>query len=106
MTGTIANLLKSRSLAAVRATPGLSRGDLRVVEWLAGELQPGETVVHRNWSQMKRDLSLPQYAAGLHLTALHRKGLVRERIRTGPSHRFPLDIPLPKPKAEPFASSY
>jgi hypothetical protein len=105
---TVANLHKSRWLTAVRATPGLSRGNLRVAEWLAGELQPGETVVHRNWSQMKKELDLPQHAAGVHLTNLGRKGLVGERIRTGPSHLqgFPLDIPLPKVAGEKAVSSY
>lgn len=93
------DVYKSRWLAAVRATPGLTAGEWRVAFWLASKLD-GTTTVHRTWQQMRNELNLPNHAAGVHLTTLARLGFVGERIRTGPGAGFPLELPLPKPKAE------
>lgn len=96
---------QSRWLAAVRVAPGLSAGDKRVAEWLGKSLREGTTVL-RTWQQMRNELSLPNHAAGVHLTTLARLGFVGERIRTGPGAGFPLELPLPKAKEEATVSSY
>lgn len=94
MTDTTANLFKHRWLAAVRATPGLSSDDHRVAHWLANQLEDGGTMARGTWSQLRREVRLPDHAAGVHLTTLVRVGLMGERIRTGPDQGFPLVIPV------------
>lgn len=99
------NVFKTRWLATLRSTPGLTARDLRVGEWLADNLHGG-TTVQRTWQQMRDDLKLPNHAAGVHLTKLARMGFVGERIRTGPNAGFPLELPLPKPPTERTVSNY
>ncbi|WP_104172563.1 hypothetical protein [Arthrobacter sp. Y81] len=99
MTETIENAFAVRWLAAVRFTPGLTGRDKAVAKWMASNLNGG-TIVHRTWQQMRNEMKLPNYAAGIHLTALTKMGFVGERIRTGPDAGFPLELPLPKSKTQ------
>lgn len=94
MSDTTAHPFRDRWLAAVRATPGLSSDDQRVAHWLANRLLDGGTMARGTWSQMRREVSLADHAAGVHLTTLVRVGLMGERIRTGPDQGFPLVIPV------------
>lgn len=89
----------ARWLATVRSTPGLTGRDKAVAKWLANNLE-GDNTVRRTWQHMRRELKLPDHAAGVHLTALSRLGFVGERIRTGPDAGFPLELPLIKPKTQ------
>lgn len=89
---------KSKWLIAIQAAHNLSPDDKRVARWLAANLHSG-TTVHRTWQQMKNDLRLPNFAAGLHLTALGNAGFVGERVRSGPLAGFPLLLPVIKSKA-------